>query len=133
MKTTFEERFFEAWENLDTLTRYQLHWAYATEYGDDAIYPMDEFNELESGREPLDLALMIRFGDFNPNHEYFRYNGYGNLVSAATLAEWLDDAVVSDMADWYERNQHTMQWECPELLYLYDEDEEEEDEEEEEE
>ena len=133
MKTTFNERFMNAWENLDKSTRYQLHWAYATEYGDDAIYPMDEFDNLENFREPMDIALRIHYGDFNPRHDYYRYDGYGNYESAATLDEWLDDAVAADMAEWYERNQHTMQWECPELLYLYDEDEEEEDEEEEEE
>lgn len=39
---------------------------------------LDEFLD---GYTPTQIALMIHFGDFNPNHEYFRFNAYRNLES----------------------------------------------------
>ena len=45
------------------------------------FYDMDCFNELMHGLEPDELARRIFHGDFNPNHEYFEFNGYGNLES----------------------------------------------------
>ena len=45
------------------------------------FYDMECFNELMNGLEPDELARRIFFGDFNPNHDYFEFNGYGNLES----------------------------------------------------
>ena len=45
------------------------------------VFSMDEFNEIMEGYDPLEIANRIYFGDFNPNHEYFRFNGYANLES----------------------------------------------------
>ena len=50
------------------------------------IYQMEEFDEIMSGREPLDIARTCYFGGFNPTHEYFWFNGYGNLESD----NWID-------------------------------------------
>ena len=61
--------------------------------GDDAYFPMDELYDFYniSNRDDFN-NLMARifyghdqYGDetaFNPNREYFSYNGYGNLVSS---------------------------------------------------
>ena len=60
---------------------------------------MDELDELHNGTEPSELLRQAfygydeetytidrdgnkTYGAFNPNRDYFRYNGYGNLVSA---------------------------------------------------
>ena len=45
------------------------------------VYPMDEFDAALEGFSPLEIANKIYFGNFNPNHEYFRFNGYANLES----------------------------------------------------
>ena len=45
------------------------------------FYDMDCFNDLMNGLYPDDLARRIFHGDFNPNYEYFKFNGYGNLES----------------------------------------------------
>ena len=42
---------------------------------------MNEFNEYTGALEPYDLALKIHYGEFNPNDEYFSFDGYENLVS----------------------------------------------------
>ena len=56
-------------------------------------YDMDEFDEFMSNYTPMEIAQMIYFGEFNPNDDYFRFNGYGNLESA----DWPD--VVAEAED----------------------------------
>lgn len=59
---------------------------------ENTIYYMEQFNEDATGVEPLDLALKIFNGssiypgsskceEFNPNNDFYYYNGYENLVS----------------------------------------------------
>lgn len=69
-------------------------------------YDMDEFNEFMSNYEPLELAQMMWFGDFNPNDDYFRFDGYGNLVSLAWKdivdeAESLESDVIDHLVHYY--------------------------------
>lgn len=45
------------------------------------VFDMESFNEMVHGLDPTDIAMKIFYGDFNPNHEYFGFNGYGNLES----------------------------------------------------
>ena len=45
-----------------------------------------EFDELLSGMSPWDIARAVAYGDFVPGHDYWRWNGYGNLEST----DWLD-------------------------------------------
>lgn len=85
-----EDIYNEAIEELDGYNGY---------LGDDRYFSMDELDELHSGTEPSELLRRAFFGydeetyttdgsgnktygAFNPNRDYFRYNGYGNLVSA---------------------------------------------------
>lgn len=89
----FEENkgtFNECIEELDSYNGY---------LGDDRYYSMDEFNELYNGVDPIEILQRAYFGrdndtwhtdasgnkiygEFNPNREYFTFNGYGNLVSS---------------------------------------------------
>lgn len=51
-------------------------------YYSDEIYSMDEFDEIMDGYSPLDIVQKIYYGGgFNPNHDYFAFDGYANLVS----------------------------------------------------
>lgn len=85
-----EDVFNDCMEELDSYNGY---------LGDDRYYSMDELDELHNGIEPSELLLRAfygydeetyttdrdgnkTYGAFNPNRDYFRYNGYGNLVSA---------------------------------------------------
>ena len=50
------------------------------------LYNMDDFDEIiGEGYTPTELAERIFFGDFNPNGDYFFFNGYANLES---IYEW---------------------------------------------
>lgn len=57
-------------------------------YTDDMIYPFDEdtINELFSN--PWDALRASHYGDINFTHDYFRFNGYGNIE---TLPDWQID------------------------------------------
>lgn len=105
-----EEIFNELCEELDSWNGY---------LGDDRYYPMDEFYELNQpiSQESFD-NLMNRiyyghdednftydnsgnksYGCFNPNRDWFKYDGYGNLVSTdykeylVTVDELIDEVV----------------------------------------
>ena len=49
--------------------------------GDKYIYSTDDFDELMSGETPSEIASRVAFGDYNPCHMWFWFNGYGNIVS----------------------------------------------------
>jgi hypothetical protein len=37
------------------------------------------------GKEPIEIIRMTAYGDFNYSHDYFRFDGYGNLESLSYL------------------------------------------------
>ena len=81
-----EEDFNTAIEYLDS---------YNGILGDDRYYSMDELDEIYCDTKPSEVLARAFYGydeeytdengnhtePFNPNRDYFRYNGYGNLVS----------------------------------------------------
>ena len=88
---------------IDNLMEY-LEYLEDTNYMDDYIYSMDDFNELHYGVDAWEIARRIHFGEFNPTDDYWMYNGYGNLVS---LDEWEVEKMMNDDTDfkeWYAEN-----------------------------
>jgi hypothetical protein len=77
-------------------------------------------NEFYNGSEPLELLQRAYFGrdedyhtdaqgnkiygEFNPNKDYFTYNGYGNLVSSnyKDYSYLLDDYFIEALIENYE-------------------------------
>ena len=78
------ERLLERLEYMDTAELVAVHNRYCEEcqYMDDVIYPMAELEERVSDLAPMTLIQMIHCGNFNPNDDYFWYNGEGNLESS---------------------------------------------------
>ena len=85
---------------------------------DDRYYNMDELDDLMQGKSATDLLNMAFFGRdddtyrtdsagnkeygaFNPNRDYFSFNGYGNLVSSdyKDYSAYNDKFAVEEMAD----------------------------------
>jgi hypothetical protein len=104
-----EQLFNTAIEELDSYNGY---------LGDNRYYSMDELNEFYRDSEPLELLQRAYFGrdndtwstdssdnkaygEFNPNREYFTYNGYGNLVSSdyKDYSHLLDDYFIEDLIE----------------------------------
>ena len=83
---------------------------------DNRYYEMEMLNEFYNRTEPTELLNRVFYGydednyitdsygrkehrEFNPNREYFTYNGYGNLVSTnyKDYSDKLDDYVIESM------------------------------------
>lgn len=104
-----EEVFNDCIEELDSYNSY---------LGDDRYYSMDELDELYNGVQPSEILNRAfygydsetyttdgsgnrEYGQFNPNREYFTYNGYGNLVSAdyKDYSGYLDEYAIEAMSE----------------------------------
>lgn len=85
---------------------------------DERYYPMDELNEIFSGTSCVDILNRAYFGydldswttdssgnkiynAFNPNREFFTFNGYGNLVSTDYIdySDFLDDYFIQALSE----------------------------------
>lgn len=105
--------------NGDDLTYLLQHMnAYDGCFEETSYYDMDEFDEFLSGRTPMEVAQMIYFGNFNPNDDYFRFNGYENLESAnwpdvVAEAEDLEEDIINHLTHYYSGD---TPW--PDLDYL---------------
>ena len=112
--------------------------AYNGYLGDDRYYSMDELDDLYNGTEPTEILYRAfyghdedvwtinkygdkEYGPFNPNREYFRYNGYGNLVSSnykdysSHLGHYIIESMLENREYIYTINND------PELSGLFDE------------
>lgn len=103
---------------------------------DDRYYDMDELDELYHDEQPSEILRRAFYGHdesyttdeygqkhydaFNPNRDYFRFNGYGNLVSSdyKDYTDMLDKYVVEQMAE--NRNKISTINETDELANLFD-------------
>ena len=133
-----EELFNQCIEELDAYNGY---------LGDYRYYSMDELNEFYRDSDPLEILCRAYFGrdadtwtadrngnktygEFNPNRNYFCYNGYGNLVSSdyKDYSAYLDRYAIEAMSE--NRNYIYSINNDEELTALFDELEQEENEEE---
>lgn len=72
-------------------------------YPDREPIPMDDIDEYLDRNSPMDIIRLSfngeRYGfehdSFNPNDEYFAFNGYGNLISIPYLG--LDDYLANEI------------------------------------
>lgn len=78
-------------KDMDDSDAVALHneYCYETNDYDDEIIEMERFDEICEGMTPSEIARSIVYGDFNPNHDYFHYNGYGNFESTDCPTDWI--------------------------------------------
>lgn len=105
---TNEETFNARMEELDSYNGY---------LGDNRYYEMEMLNEICHGDDPIEILQRAYFGrdddnwttdssgnktygEFNPNRDYFYFNGYGNLVSSdyKDYSAFLDEYVIDVMS-----------------------------------
>ena len=90
--------------------------------GDNLIYPMDDFDDFMSSLTPLELSCRIFYGEFNPNHKYFWFNGYGNLCSSDYASDF-PYIFEKEIAEWCVENDEDFGiQEIREVLDEYNED-----------
>ena len=97
-----EDVFNECIEELDGYNGY---------LGDNRYYPMEDLDEIYSNTPATEILQRAFFGyddesnsddsSFNPNRDYFHFNGYGNLVSSDTkdYTSYLDEFFVDECID----------------------------------
>lgn len=89
--TTLEAKILEVLESLSDCELISVNNEYEGNVnGENYINSMDEFDELHCGMTPWEIARVVTYGDFCAAHDYFRYNGYGNLESTDYVADWID-------------------------------------------
>ena len=89
----------------DALTNEQIiamHNEFCDKHGnpDDIIYQMGEFNEILSGTDADDITRMMYYGKFNPNDDYFCFDGRGNLASFNSYDDDESPIYLSELADY---------------------------------
>lgn len=106
---TNEETFNACMEELDSYNGY---------LGDNRYYEMEMLNEIYHSSDPIEILQRAYFGrdddnwttdssgnktygEFNPNRDYFYFNGYGNLVSSdyKDYSAFLDEYVIDVMSE----------------------------------
>ena len=118
-------------EDMDTSDAVALHneYCYETNDYDDEIIDMERFDEICEGMTPSDIANHIFYGDFNPNHEYFHYDGYGNFESTNYPTDWIYPGDIA--REVVDREESFENDEIQEEINSWSEDEDENDDEEE--
>lgn len=105
-----EEEYNEVIEELDSCNGY---------LGDDRYYNMEDLDELYNGTEPTEILTRAFYGHdadswelgrheekiyqaFNPNRDYFTYNGYGNLISTdyKDYTDKLDNYFIDELIEY---------------------------------
>lgn len=102
-KLTTKKKKFEAVEDWDfdtMLDQYGLEYL-AEEIPDNAPIDMDDIDDFLTGKKPSDVIRMAFNGrrhgfpndSFNPNDEWFVFDGYGNLESIPHLDKYLMEII----------------------------------------
>lgn len=121
-----EANITEYLESLSSSALLSIHSEFcsAANYYDNEVFSMDDFDEIASGWKPLELAQRIFYGSFNPNDDYFYFNGYGNLESTSYPADLVDIQAIVDYI--VENGEDLYNDEIREMLDEYCEDAKEE-------
>lgn len=72
------------------------------------VYGMDEFDEYMYDVKPWEISRSAFFGDFNPTHDYFTFNGDGNLESFDYFTDENCPIVTSDIAEFIIQTKNTL-------------------------
>ena len=87
----FKDKVKEIIEDMDRGDLVSLYNDYASENNYEEIYDMNEFDDILADDVPSEVARKCFYGDFNPSHDYFKFNGYANLESTDYPEDsWID-------------------------------------------
>lgn len=89
----------------DALTNEQIiamHNEFCDKHGnpDDIIFQMGEYDYICGGMDINDLARMQYYGAFNPNDDYFCFDGRGNLSSFSSYDDDESPIFLSELAEY---------------------------------
>lgn len=84
----------------DDSTLLQAYSEYASNNGYDRVYDNDDESINMMFNDPHDAIRSAFYGDYNPSHAYFTFNGYGNLQSFEYLDEDNSPIDIEELAQW---------------------------------
>ena len=84
-------KFEELFKNLDDARQFD-YWneVCATNSYEEFVYPMEDIDEMLGHRLPSELLGMLD-DDFNYNHKYFFFDGYGRLNSVYSAVVFFEN------------------------------------------
>lgn len=135
--TTVEKKIIEYFEENDDVftTMIESLNSWNGWLNDDEIYPMEMIDEIyskpseamarayygyDAENYTTDADGTKHYGEFNPNRDYFYFNGYGNLVSCDHI-DYSDYLTVETIREMQNEYIHIMQDAPGELDDLFDE------------
>ena len=104
-----EERIKSIIEEMEIAEKVRIHneYCYETSCNDDEIFEMDRLDEVLENESPRDIINMVFYGDFNTSHDYFQFNGYGNLESFYDID--IDNHIYPDeISEWIVENNNSL-------------------------
>lgn len=99
-----KEKLETIFDEMSTDELLSVHREYCNETNsfDDEIFSMDELDEVCSGHDAYWIACRVAFGEFNAFHDYFTFNGYGNIktLSEYEIKDYIDiDEIIDYIID----------------------------------
>lgn len=88
----------------ELITEYNEYCEYNNDM-DSVVYSMDEFDEVMKNLTPIELAINVVYGEFNPSDDWFTFDGRGNLQSLKNsnifdfFVENVDDDYIIELAE----------------------------------
>ena len=94
-RAAIESAIAEDWSDSGKVSAWN-EYCEKSDYTDDMIFSMWEFDDLMSGRKPSEIIDLVGNG-FSSHDAYFAFDGYGNLVSGDSPDDFYfydEDAVI---------------------------------------
>ena len=89
----------------DDSTLLQAYSEYASNNGYDSVYDNDDESINMMFTDSHEALRAAFYGDYNPSHAYFTFNGYGNLQSFEYLDSENSPIDIEELAQWIVNNE----------------------------
>ena len=94
------EKIIECIQNMTDTEMLSLHneYCYATNNYDDEIMDVDRLDEICNGQSVEWIIHRVYFGEYHPQADYIKFNGYGNFKSIFKyeLSEYIDENAIAE-------------------------------------
>lgn len=101
----FCERFKDFFDSLNESQKATVIREYNDANNYCGVFYMDCFDEVMSGKSPMEIVSRCCHADFNPSHRYFRCDANDCFCSSDDVCAWTDS---DDMAEWYKDNDYIL-------------------------
>lgn len=97
---TKKEKIIDLIQEMGAADAVYMHnaYCYQTNNLDDEIFDFDRLDEICNGQDIFWISCKIFYGDFNPNYDYIKFNGYGNFQSIAKycIFDYIDENEIAE-------------------------------------